>query len=392
MIRMSTTSLRPGMVIGKPVFNVRGDMLLGRGVTLNDFYILKLEKFGISSVYIQDDSHEDVIPNDNIPDAMRSSVLQNFSTLGDVVDDLKKEMRDDSFRAIRSAIGSGQFQQTFKSHPVFTRLKQDVFNIVEELLDGDAVIGLNSIKTFDTYTFQHSIDVCIVSIMIGRAIGFSKTRLRELGLGSILHDIGKILLPKEVVLKRGNLTSEEMNIIQQHPEIGFEILRELPGIGVLPPHVILQHHEKQDGTGYPRGLKGTNVITISSGNSMSTHLYSDICAVADVFDALSSDKVYNRSLLPEEVITVMRGLKGTHLNRQVLSEFFKITPVYPKGNCIVVKSGEYTNYIGVVTTVNQSDFERPNIRLIYGPEKKAIDPIDLFLSNHPNIKIQNILL
>jgi len=392
MIAMSIDSIETGMRVGKPIYSEDGRLLVGRGLILNDYFIQSLKDRGISTVYIFDKDTDDIIPRDSISEVVRGATIRDLRGLfGDLQDQISKEVKEESLEAINEAVSSDQFAKTFGKNPVFQKLQDDVSRIVDELIHGDLTLGLNSLKTYDNYTFQHSIDVAIVSIMIGRKIGLPTQRLRELGMGCLLHDLGKIFIPEEIVNKPGRLTPEEFEAMKMHPDIGYELAKGVSSIGILPPHVAFQHHEKQDGSGYPRGLKGNNRLMISK-EPRTIHLYGSIAAVADVYDAMGSDRPYRKAMPPEKVISIMKEMSETHLNKEVLRIFFSITPVYPVGTIVRVLNGEYKNFLGIVCSLNKDRLERPVIRLIFNPVKKRIKPIDINLLADEEIQIESKIL
>ncbi len=208
MLRLSLESLRwhdPW----KSIYSETGQLLLGRGCAVNSFFLHRLSDIGINSVYIHDDATDDIIPLENISDSVRGSTIRHMKELFGSLEGLGNEMKEASLAAVQEAVSSDQFQNTFRNHPTFRRFQEDASRIVDQLLAGEVAIGLNSLKTYDNYTFQHSVDVTIVSIMIGRKIGLPQTVLRELGMGCILHDIGKTFVPKEILNKPGRLDPED---------------------------------------------------------------------------------------------------------------------------------------------------------------------------------------
>lgn len=392
MIAMSIESVETGMRVGKPVFSEDGRMLVGRGLILNDYFIKSLIARGISQIYILDPDTDDIIPRDNISEVVRGATIRDLKQLfGDLQDTISKEVKTESMDAITDAINSDQFIKTFGNNPAFQKLTSDADRIVDELIQGELTLGLNSLKTYDNYTFQHSIDVAIVSIMIGRKLGLPTKRLRELGIGGLLHDMGKIFMPTNIVNKPDKLTEEEFDVMKMHPDIGYELVKGVASIGILPPHVAFQHHERQDGSGYPRGLTGNNRVIISK-EPRTIHLYGSISAVADVYDALSSDRPYRKAMPPEKVITIMKEMNATHLNKDVLRYFFSITPVFPVGTIVMVKNGEYRNFLGIVCNVNEGNLERPVIRLVFNPTRQRIKPFDINLVEQQEIEIESKIL
>jgi HD-GYP domain-containing protein (c-di-GMP phosphodiesterase class II) len=391
MLRISLDSLESGMVLGEGIHTEDGRLLLGRGVVLDNHYISRLKKLGFLSVYIKDENTEDILPAESIPEMVRGATLSHLRKLFETFEDLGREVKGSSIKAIHDAVTSDQFQNTFRNHPAFQRIIGDANQIVEALLAGEVMIGLNSLKSYDNYTFMHSIDVTIVSIMIGRRIGLPPKRLRELGIGCLLHDIGKTFIPREILNKPDKLTAEEFERMKTHPQIGFEIVRGVETIGILPPHVVFQHHERQDGSGYPRGLIGDNRLDISD-EPRTIHLYGSIAAVADVFDALSSDRPYRKALPPEEVINLLSSMAKTDLNREVLRNLLAVTPVYPVASTVRITKGKYLNHIGVVSRLNRERLDRPVVRLVFDGTRRRITPVDVDLLQSEDTDIVSILL
>ena len=391
MIRYTLDSVEDGMRVAKPVLDNDGNLLLGRGVILNKFYLKKLQERDITSVFIQDENTDDIIPNENISDMVRGSTIRHLKDVFNILEDVKAEMTDSTQSAVIDTVSSPRFQQTFGSNPAFEKITDSAKDIVDELINGEVTLGLNSIKTYDDYTFQHSIDVAIVSIMIGRKIGLPTKRLRELGMGCILHDMGKVFIPSDIINKAGKLTDEEYKIVKHHPVIGYELTKGVPSIGILPPHIALQHHEKQDGSGYPRRLRGKNNLLITN-EPRSIHLYGSISAVADIYDALSSDRSYRKAYPPEKVLKIMQGLNGSHLNHEALKKLLQIAPVYPEGTLVRIVKGEHLYHIAVVVHLNEGDLSHPFIRVIYKPNRQPANPVEINLLGRDDIKVESLIL
>lgn len=379
------------MKLGKAIYTEEGKLLLGCGVIINNFFVRNLAKRGISSIFIHDGATEDVDPTENISEMVRGTTIAHLRALFDSLEEINKEMKNQSFQAVSSAVTSKQFVETFGNNPAFQKITEDASKMVDQLMSGDVTLGLNSIKTYDNYTFQHSLDVSIVSIMMAKKYGLPEKRLREMGIGCLLHDMGKVLIPEDIVNKQGKLTEQEFTIMKSHPFIGYELTKGVPSIGLLPPHVALQHHEKQDGTGYPRGLTGNNHLKIDMV-PRTIHLFGNIVAVADVYDALGSDRPYRPALPPEKVFSIIREMSGTHLNNQAVDILFKIAPIYPVGTTIRVISQDKLGSIGVVVSLNEGPLNRPNIRLILDNRKMKIAPIDINLTEKMDVSVKSIIL
>ncbi len=391
MIRMAMRSIRDGMILGKPVHDLHGRMLLGRGVILSTSMVKRIEAMGIMGLFIQDGNTDDVIAHDNISEMLRGSIILHLGSIFDSMEELYRELKSDSLDAVRKAVKTDHFRDTFRSLPGTQALQQDITNMVAELIRGDKTLGLSSIKTLDTYTFQHSIDVAVVATLIGRRLGLDSKRLHDIGLGGLLHDIGKLFLPKTILDKPGALTDEEFHYMRYHPILGYELIKDTPSVGLLPPHIALQHHEKQDGTGYPRGIPGPKDIGFTLAPRI-IHLYGSIAAVADVYDALASDRPYRNAHPTEASLGIIRGMTPHHLHPSVVRAFLTIAPPYQEGTTVRIQNGKYMNWIGVVTKFTWEQMDRPFIRLLYDSARNQVEPVEFDLREHDDMQIESIVL
>ena len=264
MVRVSIMNLQPGMEIARDVVDAEGRLLIRKGVTLTFHYIQRLREIGIGAVYIV--SQIELPPYD--PDV------------------LSEQTRIKAIQTVRSAFD--KFRTTRKVEvKVFQAIAS---SIVEELLARpDAMLHLTDIRTHDDYTFGHSVNVGVLSVLTGIVRGYNRKQLQELAIGCLFHDLGKMAIPLAILNKPGGFTEEEMEIMKTHSEAGFDVLRRNPGVPLLSAHIAYQHHERFDGTGYPRGLKGYEI-----------HEYSRIATIADVYDALTSDRPYRQGIAPHE--------------------------------------------------------------------------------------------
>ncbi|HEY8418698.1 MAG TPA: HD-GYP domain-containing protein, partial [Limnochordales bacterium] len=239
------------------------------------------------------------------------------------------------------------------------RLQDAVDNIVDEILAEPQVLkGLADLRSHDMYTFGHSVDVCALSVAIGRALNLPPEQLRVLGLGALLHDIGKIGVPAEILRKPGRLTAEEWRYIYEHPRLGFDILRRYHEVPVPAAHVAYQHHERLDGSGYPRGLAGDQV-----------HPYGRIAAVADVFDAMCSLRTYRPGFPVHEVLAFLQDHSGTLFDPDAVACLGRIVAPYPLGTTVRLNTGE----IGLVVALVPEDGQRPTVRILRDADGRVVD-------------------
>lgn len=236
--------------------------------------------------------------------------------------------------------------------------------IVNELVesisdDADAALWLTQLKNAHDYTAQHCINVCVLSIAFGSHLGFSKEQLKLIGLGALLHDIGKMRTPKEILDKPGKLTPEEFEIMKRHPVDGYEIIKATDSVPAQVLQIIRFHHERISGRGYPDGLEG---------NQISTAIL--VTAICDVYDAITSDRVYHHGIPADQGLNAMYQMAPSDFGRELVQEFIKCVGIYPVGSLVELATGA----IGVVMTNDQRNRLRPVVMLLRDKEGKDYRP------------------
>ena len=352
------------MVLCRTVFNSRGDILLRQGTVLSERYLDILRTRGYTSVLVADPDTEDVIISDILSERVRAAVTSEVAQLYG---------------------GVWGEEDTRKVAEMMSRLRANIVDMVEEVLEGETMISLQAMRAQDTYLFDHSIDGTIVALLIGRRLGYDRSALQRLAAGSISRDIGMMKVPLEIREKTSTLTPEEWTLVRQHTELGFLILRKTRPGSVLPNAVALQHHERQDGLGYPQGLWGTNKISRDPVGPGRLILDAEITAVADVYDARGRDRPFRPAFRPDRVVRMLGRLAGTHLNREIVAHFLAVLPIYPLGASVQILSGAYERYRGVVSGIDPEHLNQPTIRVLYSPIGEAIDPIELDIARDPAI-------
>jgi len=258
-----------------------------------------------------------------------------------------------------------------------TGKKMDVHQVeenIENLIDSvfrnrDGLLAILKLKQYDEYTFTHSLNVAVLAVSAGRSVGLERSELLQLGVGGIFHDIGKTEIPPEILNKPGRLTDEEFKIMKLHPVRGDEILDSYQEVTPLARQVVRHHHERIDGTGYPDGLAGADIAP-----------YIIISGMADVYDALSSDRVYHKGMLPHEALKVIFSLRDKHFPPVWVDRFIQCLGIYPIGTTVRLNTGE----IGVVCGMNHSSLLRPKVRLCLNAQGHQIQPLNKTWDlNHP---------
>lgn len=214
-----------------------------------------------------------------------------------------------------------------------------------------ALISLARLKTHDDYSYMHSVAVCALMVSLARQLGQDETQAREAGMAGLLHDMGKALMPIEVLNKPGKLTAEEFDIIRGHPQRGHDLLRQGSGVPAVAFDVCLSHHERPDGKGYPHGASGDSLSTVAR-----------MGAVCDVYDAITSDRPYKEGWDPAESIGRMaEWVKQGQFDPAVFAAFVKSLGIYPNGAMVRLQSGR----LAVVLEQNGTALAKPRVKVFF---------------------------
>lgn len=348
MLLLPIRLCKPGMRLGKAIYSDDGLVLLGMHMELTEPLLRRLGQFGIQHIYIEDSRTDDVVCRDMVSLETRIRAVREVRTQF-------KRMMDDAFK--RRSVNHLNLSREFRS-------------VVDSILDEiasvrDSMLMLVDIQTSDLYLFQHSVNVCIYSAILGQAHGYSRDELYALCLGALLHDVGKTLLPQELLVKPGSLTPEEMEIIKTHAAIGFRLLKDEPNVPLSSAHVALQHHERIDGSGYPRGIAGDDI-----------HEFARWVAVADSYDAMTSHRSYRQGMLPHEAMERLYAGAGSLYDQDKIETFRDKVAIYPLGMLVMLDNGA----VGVVVDVNTMFPQRPVVRVLYDEEGREVEPYEIDLS------------
>jgi putative nucleotidyltransferase with HDIG domain len=228
-----------------------------------------------------------------------------------------------------------------------------------------ALVALTTLKNYDNYTFTHMVNVSILTMGQARGLGVDGPLLREFGLAALMHDIGKVKTPLEVLTKPDRLTNDEFTIMKRHVVDGAEILRRTPDIPALAPVVAFEHHLRSDGSGYPHGVvrKSLNIGTM-------------LCSIADVYDAMRSQRTYQQAFPTDRILAVLKRNDGTQFDQHLVRRFVQLIGIYPAGNLVRLNTGE----IAIVLKVYAPDPYRPQVRVLFSRQGTRLEmPYELNL-------------
>lgn len=232
-----------------------------------------------------------------------------------------------------------------------------VQNITESILrNPGALVGLLRIKNKDDYTFLHSVSVCALLVAFCNSRGLAPEVTRQAGLGGLLHDTGKALVPDDVLNKPAALTDEEFAVIRKHPEDGYNILKQSPEINDIALDITLHHHERCDGSGYPHKLSGGQISELAQ-----------MAAIVDVYDAITADRCYHKGMSAAAALRKIYEWSKFHFNPQYAQEFMRCVGIYPVGTLVLLESGR----LGVVVEPHETNLLAPKVNVFFHTKRNA---------------------
>lgn len=300
--------LQENMIVGKTLFSTSGGIMLRKGIKLKKPLIETIKHTEFLAIYIEDEFSRGIEVTDVIDEQFRRKTVQKIKTFFSLP---PEKMSDKEVNLINK------------------EMNDILIDIIDQVLSSsDDLVNLVSLKNYDDYTFQHSVNVAVITTVLGLGFDYKRDRLIELVKGAIFHDIGKMFIHKEILNKTDKLSEEEFVRIKQHPLLGYDFARSMFGLSINTLIGILQHHEKYCGGGYPASKSGGSI-----------HKNAQIIAIADVFDAITSKRPYHEAKLPNEAIEYIMGNSGIHFAKDVVELFLKKVAAYPVGSMVELSNG-----------------------------------------------------
>lgn len=344
---VSLRTIHPNRILAQHILDERGRVLLARGILLTPSLVSKLISIGIGSVCVEDPSTDDLEGRSFVTQETRQALL------GATYQSLNESMASASSKLIRPP----RLRQ---------RLRPVVLDVVDQLkAAGGAGEHFGTVYLSDGELYHHSVNVTLFALGVAVGLGIEESKLVDLGIGMLLHDIGKLRIPDTIFKKPGKLTPQEFAQMKLHTNYGYEILRQSPDLSTTSALISLEHHERMDGSGYPRGLQGDEI-----------HLFGKIAGVVDVYEALTANRVYRKAYLPHEALEVLLGGGGSKFDPAVIGAFVRTIAVYPVGMTLLLSNG----YRAVVVRSPKMQTQRPVVRIIEDLEGNAVSPWELDLS------------
>lgn len=328
-------SLQPGMKLAKPVYAQDGKRLLHGGVLLTSSYIKNLQRKNIPAVYIDDEISDGIEIQDAIDLEVKVQAVETIRKVFDNMNPKKNKNRnvsDRSYKDVKNSI-----------YGIMNNLKENsgnLFNMVE-------------IMSTDLATYNHCVNVAVLAIMTARTLGLNEKQIVDIGIGALMHDIGYSNVPSDIINKPGQLSDEEFEVIKRHTVYGYEMVKEDMDVSAIVKTIILMHHERLDGSGYPLSIKGDKV-----------NKYVRIVSICDMFEALTSDRAYRERMPVYKALELLSSKTISELDLEIYKHFIKNIAIYPQGTGVLLNTGEK----GIVVENSSNNPTRPKIRIIFNSE------------------------
>ncbi|NLY73797.1 MAG: HD-GYP domain-containing protein [Firmicutes bacterium] len=339
-------NVKPGMKLARAVFRDQdGKVLLRPGVVIKPSYIQKFKELQYQYLYIMDPGDEE-------------------QTLADL-----EPIKEETLFQARGLVKKYFTLLKQNKNINIDELKGVITDIVDQIIrNPNVVYNMLDIRTHDNYTYAHSVNVCIISVMVGVALNLNRRQLETLGIGALMHDIGKILIDNKILNKPDKLEPEESELIKKHARDGYELLKKKADINFLSSHVVFQHHEREDGSGYPRGLTGKRI-----------HRFSKIVAVVDTYDAMTSNRSYREEITTLHALAEIKQEAARKFDSNVVEAFLRVVAPYPIGSTLLFKNGQKA----IVKSVSRHECL---VEVIEGSEMG--NTFNLY--HHPNLEVDKV--
>ncbi len=337
---VNTKNLKDGMKLGKAVYSTEGSILLRKNIILTSGYIQKLKEKNIPSVYIEDEISDSIEVSNAIDPEIKMKAVTTIKDLFSEMSPKKQKYNTD--------------KKTFISNKMYNSVRNSISMIMQNIKENnDSLMNMVEVLSTDLSAYVHCVNVAVLAIMTGRSMGLDEYKVKELGIGALMHDIGRVYIPSEIINKPSSLTKEEYEIVKKHPAHGYQMVKNNKHISAYVKTIILMHHERLDGSGYPLKLKANKI-----------NKYARIVSICDAFEAMVSDRAYRKKMPIYKALELLSAETTKKLDGVVFNHFLKCISIYPKGTGVVLNTGEK----GIVIENNIHMPARPKVRIILQPD------------------------
>jgi len=356
------------------------------GVKLDNQFVASIRARGYSQVVVDDPVSQGVKVEDPLSPETRMRATKATSSTVTAGQRVGRFLGADTATPPERLPRSNEVHKMIAGSVPADQVLESVQSVVDEVLDGPTVLGLNTIKGKDSFAFTHGVEVAAVAVKLEREVGLDRAELRRLGRGAMLHDIGQAFTDDSTDGKTGTLTPADVVQLVRHTRLGYDCLGHVPGFEPLANQIAFQHHEWHNGGGYPRQLVGANWGAKVDG-SKNIMLIAQITSVADVYDAFCSERPFRQPLPRELAMSLMRRMAGQQLNGDLVQLFTHVVPVFPPGYGIRVVGGALDRWQGIVAQLGKPDINRPIVRLFQRPDGEQVEPFEVDFGKDTSLRL-----
>ena len=343
-----------GDILGKPVYDDKCQLLLAKDIVMTQNYIDRLIKANIQCIFIDDELSEGLEATYIISDTLK---IQSVMTVKNAFKDLaERKGTNYNIKSIDS-------------------IKQVIDDMMRVIYDNPHTLYcMTELMGTDMYTYNHSAEVAALSMLVAKSMKLNDTFIQKIGVGAILHDIGKMNIPAELLNKVEPLSQEEISLMKDHVVMGYELLKDNDFISPISRQIVLLHHEKLNGSGYPYMLSGDDIP-----------IHVRIVTLCDIFNAISSNRAYKGRINADEALETIRAEAIYELDRDIYYHLLKVVNIYPVGTIVELSNGE----IGIIIQENPDAQTRPVVQIIRDNKREEIidmmDYLTLFITKTVDI-------
>lgn len=339
MRRIPLTHIKEGDIVAQSIYDRRGRVLLKAGNRLSKKIADKVHVHNIRSIYITDDDDDVGSLKDVVSPLVRMEAVES----------IKNIYENFVTNATANDVVSGR-TTFFNENPHIVKMMKAASKLTDEIfLNPKAMVEMVNLKSFDNYIYEHATNVAVLSLLLGMDLGLKEDDLNKLVLTALLMDIGNDFIDSKILTKEGELTEEEFEEVKTHPDKSHDYLTRKTDISATIRHIILQHHERIDGSGYPSGAKADEI-----------HVLARIIAIADTYDALTSDRPHRPAHDPSEALEMIMGSAGRLFDFEFVNLFAKRVVAYPVGTYVLLSNGDK----GMVIDINADLALRPIVKVL----------------------------
>jgi HD-GYP domain-containing protein (c-di-GMP phosphodiesterase class II) len=369
------SDLQPGAIVAREVCSRDGRVLLKPGTTLTERYVAMLRARAVDGVYLMEGgAGEQIRLASAVSEPLRQAAARAVGQMHRLGHAFAGKLEAFGPHGLAELLATPHGQRSLAE-----LAKIDVAgladDVVGELLTAPADATLRSAKSLNDYDLLHGLDVAATAVATGHQLKLTRDELVALAHGCLLHDVGMSLVPRQTLAKRGPLDAIDLAQVRLHPVLGFELARAINAQAVLPNHVVLSHHERRDGSGYPQASREIPRLA-------------EICAAADVYDALGSPRPWRQAFPDDQVRAQLKGMARAQLAPEIVDALLEAIPAYPVGGKVLLFCKRWPRHRGLIVRRNAGDPTRPVVRIYGDAEGAPLDPIDVDLSSERGILIR----